>query len=463
MREKVHIILTGHILPGYTKAEVLSALAKLLKRQSKDVEFLLQGTPNPVKRNVDLDVAPIYVKTLTKAGADCNIHQIGETDPSGADRSSTTSTPCPTEHQPESNTVRLPQGSVDAKQNGKAVFHGSASEYFRIWIVNMLLTIITFGIYGAWAKVRTRRYFYSHTLLENQPFDYLANPVAILKGHLIIGTCFILYTLGEFISPLASLIILSISYLILPVFIYKSLRFFAHNSSFRNIRFGFSGTLKTSYITYLLLPLLIPLTLGITLPYWAFKRKHYFFSNISFGNSKNVFNGKARPFYVYYGFITLLFIGGMFIVASFILLFKNFFLQALPNPADKAQQFSAGFVIVLFCLYGLLLFFGTASQQYLFSRTTNYCWTQSRFDKIYFNSDLKARNLVWIQPSNILVILFSFGFMIPWAKVRRYRYVLGCLTVINSHHLSTIIASEETEQNAIGDAATDFFDFEVGL
>lgn len=36
-------------------------------------------------------------------------------------------------------------------------FHGSAGEYFRIWIVNVLLSIVTLGIYSAWAKVRTRR------------------------------------------------------------------------------------------------------------------------------------------------------------------------------------------------------------------------------------------------------------------------------------------------------------------
>ncbi|PON14444.1 hypothetical protein C2W62_29035, partial [Candidatus Entotheonella serta] len=42
---------------------------------------------------------------------------------------------------------------------------------------------ITLGIYNAWAKVRTRQYFYAHTLLDGHAFDYLANPIAILKGN----------------------------------------------------------------------------------------------------------------------------------------------------------------------------------------------------------------------------------------------------------------------------------------
>ena len=38
------------------------------------------------------------------------------------------------------------------------IFHGNTREYFRIWIVNTLLTLLSFGVYSAWAKVRKRRY-----------------------------------------------------------------------------------------------------------------------------------------------------------------------------------------------------------------------------------------------------------------------------------------------------------------
>jgi len=38
-------------------------------------------------------------------------------------------------------------------------FTGRGTEYFGIWIVNLLLTIITLGIYSAGAKVRRLQYF----------------------------------------------------------------------------------------------------------------------------------------------------------------------------------------------------------------------------------------------------------------------------------------------------------------
>ena len=44
-------------------------------------------------------------------------------------------------------------------------FNGTAKEWFGIWIVNLLLSIVTIGIYSAWAKVRTKSIFTGIPLL----------------------------------------------------------------------------------------------------------------------------------------------------------------------------------------------------------------------------------------------------------------------------------------------------------
>ncbi len=44
-------------------------------------------------------------------------------------------------------------------------FTGRGGEYFRIWIVNILLILLTLGIYSAWATVRKRLYFYGNIRL----------------------------------------------------------------------------------------------------------------------------------------------------------------------------------------------------------------------------------------------------------------------------------------------------------
>ena len=59
-------------------------------------------------------------------------------------------------------------------------FRGDGAEYFKIWIVNIFLTLITLGIYSAWATVRNNRYFYGNTFVDGTSFSYLSKPLHIL-------------------------------------------------------------------------------------------------------------------------------------------------------------------------------------------------------------------------------------------------------------------------------------------
>src|SRR6266849_2239601 len=72
-------------------------------------------------------------------------------------------------------------------------FRGCARDYFRIWAVNLCLTLLTAGIFSAWAKVRKKRYFYSNVTLDGTPFQYLGRPVPILKGRVIAVILFSVY------------------------------------------------------------------------------------------------------------------------------------------------------------------------------------------------------------------------------------------------------------------------------
>jgi uncharacterized membrane protein YjgN (DUF898 family) len=64
-------------------------------------------------------------------------------------------------------------------------FTGSGKEYFRIWIVNLFLSVATLGIYSAWAKVRRLQYFDRNTELAGAVFDFRGDPKAILRGRVL--------------------------------------------------------------------------------------------------------------------------------------------------------------------------------------------------------------------------------------------------------------------------------------
>lgn len=336
-------------------------------------------------------------------------------------------------------------------------FTGTAAEYFKIWIVNAFLTIITLGIYAAWAKVRNRQYFYKNTMLDGHSFGYTADPKAILKGHLIIGVGFCLYWLTRKYDPRLSIILTGIFSLIFPFFIYKSLKFFTYNSTYRNIRFRFLGTIKESYSTYLLLPILIPLTLGIMAPYWAFRQKKYFYSNFAYGATGNRFEGKAKPFYQEYLVMALLFIV-LLIISGFII---GLLLYPGKGAGPEKIKIMKVFMPIIMVIVAVTL--SVIISQMLYAWTTNYCLRNSRLGPICFQSNIKESDLVWIAFSNILLTIFSVGLLAPWAKVRRIRYLCENIDITTEHDLNEFSAAVEPEQSPYGDAATDFLGFDVGI
>ncbi len=343
------------------------------------------------------------------------------------------------------------------------VFSGKAGEYFRIWIVNIFLTVITAGIYSAWAKVRTRRYFYANTTIDGHAFDYLANPVSILKGHLIIGVLFVAYMLSGNFYPQWAFVFIILFYLFFPYLMYKSIKFYTHNSAYRNIRFHFDGTLWESYQLFLLVPILIPLTLGAAFPYWEHLKKRWFFENSAFGTTVNDFNGRAGFFYktYFYSFLQMLIIiavfAGMAGVAAYSMGMVN-----QHQPPNMEMIVKKG-LLVGAVMYVVMIFGFTMIQQYVFSRVTNYCWQQSRIGQVKVKSQLKFRKLFWIRLTNIIAIICSIGLLIPWAKVRRSRYILSCMSLEYAGSLEDLTEGRGSGVSAVGDAAADFFDFDFGL
>lgn len=361
------------------------------------------------------------------------------------------------------NLKKDEKGNIRTPRTFSVEFTGKASEFFRIWIVNLFLSIVTLSIYSAWAKVRTRRYFYAHTSFAGHPFDYLASPINILIGHLIVGVLFIAYSVsGQFNSTIAAGFIIFF-YLILPFLIYKSVRFYAHNSAYRGIRFRFDGTLWESYQLYLLAPILIPLTLGLYFPYWAYLQKRWFYENMAFGEAFNEFDGRPGPFYKTY-FLALLQI--ILLVAVFSAAAVLVALAAGASDATGAagrQMFMQAGVIAAVGMYIVVLIGTAIVQQYIFARIFNYCWQQSQIGPVRVRSTLKARRLFWIRFTNILAIIISLGMLIPWAKVRRVRYMTSCMTVEVAGDFDEFTAASGKDVSALGDAATDFFDFDIGL
>ncbi len=337
----------------------------------------------------------------------------------------------------------------------KVRFDGNGTEYFRIWIVNTVLTILTLGLFWPWAKIRARRYFYGNTTLDGDPFDFLAEPMPILRGFLIIGVGFLLYNIANQIAPLVALGILGFFFLIWPWLFYKAVRFRSRYSAWRAVRFGFDGSLGRSYLVNLFMYLLVPVTLGLILPQIRKMRQEYVWDNLRIGQQRFSVELESSRFYAAY------IIGG-FVMGFFIFCFSM--LAGLIAAATFGSGNHALIYLIPILSYIPIFLIYIAGQSYIYTEIFRHTMDNLSLGAGRFHSSLQWTSLAWVQISNLLLTIFTLGLFFPWAQVRRARCILTSITVFAPTGALESFHSAPTESaSAVGDVASDVFDFEIGL
>src|SRR3954454_3097667 len=185
----------------------------------------------------------------------------------------------------------------DAETRYPVEFSASAGEYFRIWIVNLALTIVTIGIYSAWAKVRKKRYFYAHTRIAGEGFEYRGNPIAILKGRLVAVALVALYSIAGQFSPLAQGVLALLFAIVFPWLYVRSLAFNAYNSAYRHIRISFGGTYTQALALMAWCAFVTVITGGIGYPYARAKLTRFSAEQHRYGTAPFALPSLIRGFY----------------------------------------------------------------------------------------------------------------------------------------------------------------------
>lgn len=418
------IYYRGGLKPGIILADAASKLAGYLGTDKAQAEKIIKATNRVIKSKVDKVQAEEYASLLDKVGMQVEIRSTSGD--MGVSRVAANT---------ENATARSGNRDVAVE------FNGQSFEYFKIWIVNILLSIITLGIYSAWAKVRNKQYFYGNTSIDGSSFVYTAKPIAILKGRAVAVVAFVVYSAVSEIFPIAGLILTLVFFLIFPWLIVRSLAFNARNSMYRNIRFNFTGDVGGAMKNFLALPVLLIPTLGLIMPYLWYKQTDYIVNNSAYGTTNFSFDAIPKSYYRIF-FIPM---AGLLAVAvlSYLLTFVL--------GEEIASVVSMPVVMLAY-----LVFIG-----YIAASLGNLHFDSSTLAGHGFTSSLQAKQMVWIYFSNTLGILFSLGLLIPWAKVRMVRYRAECLTMHVHNSLDDFVAAEQENVSALGEQMSEVFDVEI--
>jgi uncharacterized membrane protein YjgN (DUF898 family) len=356
-------------------------------------------------------------------------------------------------------------------------FSGRGGEYFRIWIVNLLLTIITLGIYGAWAKVRRLRYFYGHTTLAGSSFEYHAQPKQILIGRLIALALLLPYYLMKYWRPLWALAFVVVILAALPFIIVRSQRFHLRMSSWRNVRFNYVGTYGAAAAAYLGWGLLTVLSLGLLAPYADLQRQRLKIAYSRFGGVP--FEYGARPGRFYVAYLVAIGVGLLAIIGFFVLIgvlfaltmgltsiaasggLSNYLKHVFEGPGNLGSKAAVVIGIVTFYVaYFVVLFLPYAIAK---ARTTNESLGSTRLRAHRLKSTLGSVGLWGILVSNLLLVLVTLGLFAPWAHVRLVRYQMQHTSLLASGSLDDFVNEPQVQTGAAAQELSDFMDLDFGL
>ena len=351
-------------------------------------------------------------------------------------------------------------------------FSGSGAEYFRIWIVNLLLSVATLGIYSAWAKTRRLQYFYRNTHLAGASFDFRGDPKAILRGRLLAVALLGAYHYAFGFSRTTGLAIVGLLLLGLPFMMRSALRFRLSNTWYRGLPFGFSGGIGGAYLVYLLPIALVvvpsalaalalePSLLGaFFLLYLLWPLMHG--AMRSYQHRHLVYGDQPARFRLSFLRLAVPYLWGCLIVLGIVIAIVGVLgvtIAIITGTGNKGDAMNGSMAMVGFVVgTGLFYLSFLLVAPFVVVRINNRAWSATSFPGV----DIDCRMTFWsyfrLQFVNVLLTVLTLGLFRPFAAVRTWRYRVEHLRIDapEGFEQATHVAQRRPAA-AAGDGVADF-------
>lgn len=301
-------------------------------------------------------------------------------------------------------------------------FKADGFELFKIYIVNMLLSAITLGIYSFWARVKVTKFLFQSTHFLEETFDFHGTGkekfIGFLKGMGIVGGIFLVLMilsilLGSFLSPVTTQVIITLlTYAIIiafvPLILIGSHRYLLSRTSYRGIRFRFAGLVGDIYKELLIGMLLLIVTMGLYWP-WFFNKYNSFLTNNShYGN-------------------------------------ESFRFEA--NPKELFRIMIKGYLLSILT-FGIYSFWFEAELHRFIVNHTSFQGKQ-------LQSELTGGKLFKVTILSLLMVGASMGLAMPWAVILQMEAIIGSMSMQEAPDFSNIQAEHDAGASALADGISE--------
>lgn len=272
--------------------------------------------------------------------------------------------------------------------------HGQGGELLVIVIVNLLLKIVTLGIYHFWGKTRVRRYLWSQSSFDGERFEYTGQGQELFFGFLkaigvilLVVLAFGLLAAGlsfihQSLLVVAMVALYATMFYLMAVGIYGGRQYLLSRTRFRGIRFAQGGSPFTyggKMVGYIALSIL---TLGFYTPFMNNHLVTYMMNNMSFGGEQFSYDGKGKDLF------------GRYVVS---------FLLTIPT-------------------LGLIWLWYAAAQ-------ARYVAEHTHFQQLSFKSTFTGGQVLGLMITNLLLLVVTLGLAFPWILLRNIRFMFDHLQI----------------------------------
>ena len=359
-----------------------------------------------------------------------------------------------------------PKASENKKQGPEKQdfeYDGRTGQVYKIWILNILMTIITLGIYYFWGKTRMRKYLLGSFSLAGDHFEYHGTGGELFKGFLKALPIMILLfvvpglVLGED-SPLILLVIPPIYY-IYSIAIYSATRYRFSRTTWRGIRAMLGGdTLKYANLCFRR-GLLNFVTLGFAIPHSDIAKHKYIIENTYFGSLKAEYKGSGSV--IFGAHIKSLLMVPVFMIFFGILIGGPFFLlmmaELLPN-----QIMPLLFVLGYFVFIFLIILVVPIARSFYTAALMQEKMRGIHVAGLRFRCNVTGWGLVRHRFVNGLILLVTLGLGYPFVIQRNMRFFERHNFIIGDLETSEIKQAQDQNIRS-GEGIEDFMGVDVGV